>query len=120
MGTTASRNAPGGVCHPCGQVMINSVNPEKGSKYSPMRLLDFKLEVALVVSRHTNIDCIGGGLGGGGGRGNMTIGRTMTAEEARGRIFGYILQTNGVSATFRGGSAYCLGRSCPRSRTNRR
>ncbi len=56
-----------------------------------MRLLNFELEVAIVVGRCTNIKRIGGGLGGGGCGGSTTIGRTMTAEEARGRIFGYIL-----------------------------
>jgi hypothetical protein len=67
--------------------MIDPANPEKGSKYSPTRLLDFELEVALVVGGCTNIECVGGGHGGGGCGGGTMIGRTMTTEEAWGRLF---------------------------------
>ncbi len=87
MGAAAGRNALGGLRRPCGQVMINPTNSKKGSKYSPTRLIDFELEVALVVGRCTNVKRVSGGCGGGGGGGGTKIGRAMTTKEARGRIF---------------------------------
>jgi fumarylacetoacetase len=63
--------------------MIDPAEPKRGSKYGLTRSLHFKLEVAFVIER------VSGGGGGGG-----TIGRPMTAEEARGRIFGYVLMND--------------------------
>jgi fumarylacetoacetase len=94
LGATAGCYAPGGVRCPCSQVMINPANLKKGSKYSLTRLLNFKLEVAFVVSGCTNIECVGGSHGGGRCRGSTTFDRTMTTNEAWGRIFGYILTNN--------------------------
>ncbi len=68
--------------------MIDPINPNTGSKYGPTRLLDFGLEVALMVSGCTHVKRVGGGHGGGGRGGGKTISRPMTAEEAWGRIFG--------------------------------
>jgi fumarylacetoacetase len=62
-GAAAGHNALGGVRHPCSQVMINPANPKKGGKYGPTRSLSFELEVALVVGRCTNIECISGSQG---------------------------------------------------------
>jgi hypothetical protein len=67
--------------------MINPADSKKGSKYSPTRLIDFELEVALVVGGCTNVKRVSGGCGGGGGGGGTKIGRTMTTKEAQGRIF---------------------------------
>jgi hypothetical protein len=69
--------------------MINPTNPKQGSKYSLTMLLNFELEVALVVGRCTNVERVSSGCGGSGGRGGggTKIGRTMTTKEAQGRIF---------------------------------
>jgi hypothetical protein len=91
MTTNTSCYVMGGIRRPCGQVMINPAKPKRGSKYGLTRLLDFKLEVAFVISRHTNVERVDSG--GGGGRGG-TIGRPMTAKEAWGRMFGYILMND--------------------------
>ena len=84
----AGCDAQGGVRRPCGQVMIDPADPKKGSKYGPTRSLDFELEVAFIVGGPTNVEYADGDGGGG------TIGRPMTAEEARGRIFGYVLMND--------------------------
>ena len=81
----AGRDAQVGIRRPCGQVVIDPADPKKGSKHGPTRSLDFELEVAFIVGGPTNVEYVDGDGGCG------TIGRPMTAEEARGRIFGYVL-----------------------------
>jgi fumarylacetoacetase len=74
----------GGICRLCGQVMIDPTKLKRGSEYGLTRLINFKLGVVFVIGGHTNAKGVGGG-------GVGTIGRPMTAQEARGRIFGYVL-----------------------------
>ena len=61
----------------------SNLDDKRGSKYCPTRSLDFVLEVAFIVGGPTDAKVYADGDGGGG-----TIGRPMSAEEARGRIFG--------------------------------
>jgi fumarylacetoacetase len=75
--------------------MIDPANPGGGSAYGPTRPLNFELEVAFVVGKPTNIKQLERGCNSGGGSGGgVTIGRPMTAGEARERIFGYVLMND--------------------------
>jgi 2-keto-4-pentenoate hydratase/2-oxohepta-3-ene-1,7-dioic acid hydratase in catechol pathway len=70
--------------------MINPVKPKRGSKYGLTRSLHFELEVAFIIKHIV----VGGGSSGGGSCGGGMVGRPMTAEEARGRIFGKVLMND--------------------------
>ncbi|KAL3761972.1 hypothetical protein ACHAW5_006678 [Stephanodiscus triporus] len=89
--TTTTTTAGGVVRRPCGQVMIDPADPKRGSKYGPTRSLDFELEVAFVVGGRTNVERV---VGDGGEYHYDTIGRPMNAEEAKDRIFGYVLMND--------------------------
>jgi len=77
--------------------MIDTTDPKRGSKYGPTRSLDFELEVAFIVGGRTNVERVGGGDGDAhadGGEYTNAIGRPMNAEEAKDRIFGYVLMND--------------------------
>lgn len=74
------------VRRPCGQLQIDPLDPKKGSMYGPCKLMDFELEVAFFVGGAANSDGDGGDGGGGG--------RPLTFDEARDRIFGYVLMND--------------------------
>ena len=79
----------GGIRRPCGQVMLDPSNPRAGSVYRPTTSLDFELEVAFFVGGKTNVDDDFATT-----TNTNTIGRPMTSEEARDRIFGYVLMND--------------------------
>lgn len=62
---------------PCGQLQIDPNDATKGSSYGPCEQMDFELEVAFFV----------------GGRAN-DLGQPMTINEAKDRIFGYVLMND--------------------------
>ncbi len=67
----------------------SNLEDKRGSNYCPARSLDFNLELAFIDGGPTDAKVYANGDGGGG-----TIGRPMSAEEARGRIFGYALMND--------------------------
>ncbi len=67
----------------------SNLDEKRGSKYCPTRSLDFDLEVAFIVGGPTDAKVYANGDGGG-----SRIGRPMSAEEARGRRFGYVLKND--------------------------
>ena len=71
------------VRRPCGQLQIDANNPLKGSEYGPCKLMDFELEVAFFVGGKPNRDSVA-----------EQIGRPITLEEAKDRIFGYVLMND--------------------------
>ena len=71
------------VRRPCGQLQADPSDPSKGSTYGPTKLLDFELEVAFLL----------GGPIDQNGRLNDP-GRPLTVDEARDRIFGYVLMND--------------------------
>lgn len=68
---------------PCGQLQIDPNDPLKGSDYGPCKLMDFELEVAFFVGGKPNRDSVA-----------QQIGRPITLEEAKDRIFGYVLMND--------------------------
>ena len=71
------------VRRPCGQLQADPSDPSGGSTYGPTRLLDFELEVAFLLGGPTNP------------RGQLNDpGRPLTVDEARDRIFGYVLMND--------------------------
>ncbi|KAL7523732.1 hypothetical protein ACHAWF_000645, partial [Thalassiosira exigua] len=69
------------VRRPCGQLQLDPRDPKKGSRYGPCEKMDFELEVAFFV-------------GGPSDRESNDCGRPLTVEEARDRIFGYVLMND--------------------------
>jgi fumarylacetoacetase len=68
---------------PCGQLQLDASDPLKGSTYGPCKLMDFELEVAFFVGGTPNYDST-----------TRQIGRPMTLDEAKDRIFGYVLMND--------------------------
>lgn len=68
---------------PCGQLQLDANDPLKGSIYGPCKLMDFELEVAFFVGGAPNYDSKA-----------TQIGRPMTLDEAKDRIFGYVLMND--------------------------
>jgi fumarylacetoacetase len=62
------------VMRPVGQVQKDVTNPSLGSVFSPCRLLDFELELGILIGGVAN-----------------PIGQSLTLEEAKDRIFGMVL-----------------------------
>jgi fumarylacetoacetase len=62
------------IIRPSGQVQVDATKPELGSKYSPCRLLDFELELGIVL----------------GGKANK-LGEPIAMSAAEDRIFGIVL-----------------------------
>lgn len=92
---------------PCGQIQLDSKDPTKGSIYGPSKLLDFELEVAFFVGGPTNHDDDNnnggsssndadddGGEGTGRAANENSIGRPLTIQQAKDRIFGYVLMND--------------------------
>ena len=71
------------VRRPCGQLQLDANDPLKGSKYGPCKLMDFELEVAFFVGGAPNNDSIA-----------RQMGRPMTLDEAKDRIFGFVLMND--------------------------
>lgn len=74
---------------PCGQLQIDADDPTKGSTYGPCKLMDFELEVAFFVGGTPNYDSSNSN--------NVVpskIGRPVTLDEAKDRIFGYVLMND--------------------------
>jgi maleylacetoacetate isomerase len=65
------------VCRPCGQLQKDKDDPSLGSVYGSCQLLDFELEMAAVV----------------GGPANC-LGQPLTLEQAKDRIFGFMLMND--------------------------
>ena len=59
---------------PCGQLQKDPNDPKQGSIYGPCKLMDFELEVASIVGGPSN-----------------ALGHALTMEEAKDRIFGFVL-----------------------------
>ncbi|KAL7542555.1 hypothetical protein ACHAXR_011877 [Thalassiosira sp. AJA248-18] len=76
------------VRRPCGQLQIDPSDPMKGSTYGPCKLMDFELEVAFFVGGPTNRD------DDDGGRENNSVGKPLTLDQAKDRIFGYVLMND--------------------------
>lgn len=68
---------------PCGQLQLDANDPLKGSTYGPCKLMDFELEVAFFVGGAPNNDSVA-----------KQIGRPITLDEAKERIFGYVLMND--------------------------
>ncbi len=91
---------------PCGQIQLDPKDPTKGSTYGSSKLLDFELEVAFFVGGPTNHDDDNNYDGstskdadddcGEGGRvaNENNIGRPLTIQQAKDRIFGYVLMND--------------------------
>ena len=62
------------VTRPRGQLLIDKADPSKGSEHKPCRLLDFELEVGFFVGGPPN-----------------PLGAALSTDEARARIFGFVL-----------------------------
>lgn len=86
---------------PCGQIQLDPLDPTKGSAYGPSKLLDFELEVAFFVGGPTNNDdhdhqyhhnSISTSRGEAGIR--EFSGRPLTFQQAKDRIFGYVLMND--------------------------
>ena len=69
---------------PCGQLQIDPNDPLKGSSYGPCKLMDFELEVAFFVGGTPNYD----------NELSSKIGRPITLDDAKDRIFGYVLMND--------------------------
>lgn len=80
------------VRRPCGQLQLDPADPTKGSTYGPSKLLDFELEVAFFVGGPTNHDDNKSMAEGGGGV--TTSGQPLTSQQAKDRIFGYVLMND--------------------------
>jgi fumarylacetoacetase len=68
---------------PSGQLQVDANDPLKGSTYGQCKLMDFELEVAFFVGGTPNHDLEA-----------HEIGRPMTLDEAKDRIFGYVLMND--------------------------
>ena len=91
---------------PCGQIQLDPLDPSKGSTYGPSKLLDFELEVAFFVGGSTNHDDDfygnngdsmskdGGECGSRGVVDENSRGRPLTLQQAKDRIFGYVLMND--------------------------
>ncbi|GKY92466.1 hypothetical protein MPSEU_000217000 [Mayamaea pseudoterrestris] len=62
---------------PCGQLQKDPSDPEQGSVHGPCKRLDFELEMAAVVGGPPNL-----------------IGQPMTLEQAKERVFGFMLMND--------------------------
>jgi len=62
---------------PCGQLQKDKDDPKQGSVFGPCRLLDFELEVASIVGGPPN-----------------PMGQGLTLDQARERIFGFLLMND--------------------------
>jgi fumarylacetoacetase len=65
------------VRRPCGQLQKDNDDPKQGSVYGPCKLLDFELEMAVLVGGPPN-----------------ALGQPLTIDEANERIFGYCLMND--------------------------
>ena len=65
------------VTRPCGQLQIDPADPMKGSTYGPCRLMDFELEMAFFVGGPDNV-----------------MGSRLTIDDAKDRIFGFVLMND--------------------------
>ena len=75
---------------PCGQLQLDPNDPMKGSTYGPCKLMDFELEVAFFVG--------GGASSSSSKRSANDTGscccKPITMDEAKDRIFGYVLMND--------------------------
>ena len=80
---SGSRGKMATIRRPCGQLQLDASDPLKGSTYGPCKLMDFELEVAFFVGGTPNNDSSA-----------QHMGRPMTTDEAKDRIFGYVLMND--------------------------
>ena len=74
---------------PCGQLQLDPNDPMKGSTYGPCKLMDFELEVAFFVGGGTNSSSNKSANDTGSG-----CCKPITMDEAKDRIFGYVLMND--------------------------
>ena len=82
---SGQRSSISTVRRPCGQIQIDPQDPMKGSYYGPCKLMDFELEVAFFVG--------GGDENGISGTVSSNC-KPISMEEAKDRIFGYVLMND--------------------------